>query len=160
MTEPLTINTVSEPESGALEPSPFQKLVIVPSQTARDPRPVTGLAKVFGQFTELQHQISGQVSELENSIEEQRQEVSSALSQLPEMRERINWLISSFWEQSKKDDVAREQLARHDASLQTLEETVHSLCAAQAQWKSALEEVIDILLRARAFTVPSPPPSR
>jgi hypothetical protein len=136
------------------EPS-VQRLVVMAPPLAREPRPVTNIAKMFGQFSELQQQIAGQLADLENSVHDQRQDVAAAVGQLPEMRERINWLIASFWEQSRKDEAVREHLNRHDSRLTALEDTIYGLCAAQTEWKSALDEVIDILLRARSIEVPA-----
>jgi hypothetical protein len=56
--------------------------------TAGD-RSITNLGKVFGQFAELQQQIAEQVVSPEDSVYHQRQDIASAMAQLPELRERI-----------------------------------------------------------------------
>src|SRR5579859_1216639 len=100
----------------------LKKLTIMNPPPHRESRPVTNLGKVFGQFAELQQQIAEQVVALEDSVHHQRQDIASAVAQLPELRERINWLIASFYEQSKKDESVRERLNRHDATLAALVE--------------------------------------
>jgi hypothetical protein len=129
-----------------------KKLAILPPPThqARDSRPVTNLGKVFGQFAELQQQIAEQVVALEDSVHHQKQDVAAAMAQLPELRERINWLIASFYEQSKKDESVRERLTRHDTAIEGLLEAVRVMNDQQTRWQSALDEVIESLLRAKA----------
>jgi cytochrome P450 len=82
-------------------PIGFKKLAVMSLPRHRDTRSVTNLAKVFGQFAELQQQIAEQVISLEDSIYHQRRDIASAMAQLPELRERIDWLIASVDEQSK-----------------------------------------------------------
>jgi hypothetical protein len=157
MTDPFGITrpAMDGQFSEALDELPVQRLVVVAPPPAREPRPVTNIAKIFGQFSDLQQQIASQLSDLETSVYEQRQDVAATTAQLPEMRERINWLIASFWEQSRKDEAVREHLTGHDSRLTALEDTIHGLCTAHTEWKSAIDEVIDILLRARAIEVPA-----
>jgi hypothetical protein len=131
-----------------------KKLAVMAPPLHRD-RPVANLGKVFGQFAELQQQIAEQVGALEDSVCQQRQDVALAISQLPEIRERINWLIASFYEQSKKDESVREELNRHDAALATLAEAVRAIHQAQTQWQSAIEDLLGSL--ARVKTPPLPP---
>jgi uncharacterized coiled-coil DUF342 family protein len=120
-------------------------------------RPVTDLGKVFGQFAELQQQIAEQVVSLEDSVHQQRQDLAVAMSQLPEIRERINWLIASFYEQSQKDESVRETLNRHDAALSTLTEAVRAIHQAQTQWQSAIEDLLGSLTRVKASSIPPLP---
>jgi uncharacterized coiled-coil DUF342 family protein len=120
-------------------------------------RPVTNLGKVFGQFAELQQQIAEQVVALEDSVYQQRQDLALAMSQLPDIRERINWLIASFYEQSKKDESVREKLSRHDAALATLAEAVRAIHQTQSQWQSAVEDLLGSLSRAKAAAIPPLP---
>lgn len=129
-----------------------KKLAILPppAHPGRDSRPVTNLGKVFGQFADLQQQMAEQVVALEDSVYHQKQDIATAIAQLPELRERINWLIASFYEQSKKDESVRDRLSRHDAVLETLSETVRSMQEQQSHWHSAFDEVIASLLRAKA----------
>jgi hypothetical protein len=131
-----------------------KKLAIMAPPPHRE-RPVTNLGKVFGQFADLQQQIAEQVIALEDSVYQQRQDLALAMAQMPDVRERINWLIASFYEQSKKDESVREKLNRHDAALATLTEAVRSLHQAQSQWQSAIEDILSNLARAKA--VPLPP---
>jgi uncharacterized coiled-coil DUF342 family protein len=134
-----------------------RRLAIMAAPVQRD-RPVTNLGKVFGQFAELQQQIAEQVDALEDSVSQQRQDLALAISQLPDMRERINWLIASFYEQSRKDESVREKLNRQEATLATLVEAVRSIHEAQTQWQSAIEDILGSLMRAKATRIPPLPP--
>jgi predicted nuclease with TOPRIM domain len=69
---------------------------------------------------------------------------------LPELRERINWLVASFYEQSKKDEGVRERISRHDSEIENLNETVRAMRDQQARWEGALDEMIESLKRVRA----------
>ncbi len=97
---------------------------------ARPARPITDLAKIFGQFAQLQHQFSEQVCALESSVGQQRQELAS---DLPELKKKINWLI-------RQDEGVRERFANNEAQI----------AAINAQWKSTLDQLIDLLVKARA----------
>jgi uncharacterized coiled-coil DUF342 family protein len=140
-----------ESQSEAEAIGAVKRLTILPppAHPARDSRPVTNLGKVFGQFAELQQQIAEQVVALEDSVHHQRQDVATATAQLPELRERINWLIASFYEQSKKDESFRERLMRHDAAIEGLAENVRVMHEQQARWQMAFDEVIASLVRAK-----------
>jgi uncharacterized coiled-coil DUF342 family protein len=118
-------------------------------------RPVANLGRVFGQFAELQQQLAEQVVALKDSVSQQRQDLALAISQLPEIRERIDWLIASVAEQSKKDESIREKLDSHDATLATLVKAVKAIHQAQAQWRAAMEDLLASLMRARG--VPARP---
>lgn len=127
-----------------------KKLAILPPPAqVRHTRPVTNLGKVFGQFAELQQQIAEQVVALEDSVHHQKQDVAAAMAQLPELRERINWLIASFYEQSKKDESMREHLARHDTAIEGLVDAVRIMNEQQMRWQTAFDEVIASLVRAK-----------
>jgi uncharacterized coiled-coil DUF342 family protein len=144
--------TSESPLAEAEAAGAIKKLAILPTPThpAREARPITNLGKVFGQFAELQQQIAEQVVTLEDSVHHQKQDLAAAMAQLPELRERINWLIASFYEQSKKDESVRDRLSRHDASLESLTETVRILAEQQNRWQIAFDEVIGSLVRAKA----------
>jgi len=133
-----------------------RELPVFPAPPSRE-RPVANLGKIFGQFAELQEQIAEQVVALEDSVSQQRQDLTHAISQLPEIRERINWLIASFYEQSKKEESLKEKLSRHDATLTALIEAVKSIHEAQTQWQAAVEDMIGGLMRARTAAVPPLP---
>ena len=132
-----------------------KKLAIMAPPPHRE-RPVTNLGKVFGQFAELQQQITEQVVALEDSVSQQRQDLALAMSQMPDIRERINWLIASFYEQSKKDESVRERLRRHDATLAALAEAVRGIHQAQSQWQASMEEILGGLMRAKFAPIPPP----
>jgi len=100
------------------------------------------------------------VEALEASVGEQRQELAAAITQLPEMKEKINWLITSLYEQGKKDEIVRERLERHDENIASLSEAVRGLCAVEAHWKSAIDQVIEILQQAQVAAVPPAPGAR
>jgi uncharacterized coiled-coil DUF342 family protein len=133
-----------------------KKLAVMALPAQRE-RSITNLGKVFGQFAELQQQMAEQVVALEDSVYQQRQDLAAAISELPEIRERINWLIASFFEQNKKDELMREKLNRHDATLATLVEAVRSIHEAQTQWQSAMEDILGSLVRAKGRPVPPLP---
>jgi uncharacterized coiled-coil DUF342 family protein len=150
---PTLTTTTAEPATPDADAAAgTKKLTILPppAHANRDARPVTNLGKVFGQFAELQQQIAEQVIALEDSVHSQKQDVTAAIAQLPELRERINWLIASFYEQSKKDESTRDRLDRHDVRLESLEATIRSLQAQQNQWEVVFDEVIASLVRAKA----------
>ena len=129
-----------------------RKIAILPPpvRQQREARPITNLGKVFGQFAELQQQIAEQVVALEESVHHQKQDLATAMEELPELRERINWLIASFYEQSKKDESVRDRLNGHDAALATLADTVKAVQETQRHWQTAFDEMIASLLRAKA----------
>jgi chromosome segregation ATPase len=136
-----------------------KKLAILPppAHPPRGTRPLTKHGQVVGPFSELQQQIAEQVVALEDSVHHQKQDLATAMSHLPEMRERINWLIASFYEQSKKDESVRERLSRHEAAIGSLTDSMQSMNDQHAKmrdqqerWQSALDEVIGSLMRAKA----------
>jgi uncharacterized coiled-coil DUF342 family protein len=138
----------AQPEAEALG---IKKLTVLPAppHVPKD-RPITNLGKVFGQFAELQQQIAEQVVTLEDSVQNQKADIAAAIAQLPELRERINWLIASFYEQSKKDESVRERLTRHDQAIETVLTTVKTIESQQKQILTAFEEMFSGLARARA----------
>ena len=147
--KPDSTTEITQPDTEAA--GGIKKLAVLPPpmQPARDSRPVTNLGKVFGQFAELQQQIAEQVGALEDSVHLQKQDVATAMAQLPELRERINWLIASFYEQSKKDESVRERLTRHDTAIEGLADNVRVMNEQQERWMTALDEVIGSLVRAK-----------
>lgn len=161
MTDAMGLTLVERPaaampaEDSSLVAGP-KKLAVMAPPMHRE-RPVTNLGRVFGQFAELQQQIAEQVVALEDSVYQQRQDLAQAISEMPDMRERINWLIASFYEQSKKDESVREKLSRHDAALATLAKAVRSLHQAQSQWQGAIEDILNALTRAKAAPLPQLP---
>jgi hypothetical protein len=74
-----------------------QRLLVVapPAIRTREGRPVTSLANVFGRFAEMQHMVVDQVIALEDSVNQQGQQLADLSAQLPDMKERINWLIAT-----------------------------------------------------------------
>jgi len=151
---PLTETQDAEEDLG---PVMGPKKLAIMAPLAHRERPVTNLGKIFGQFAELQQQIAEQVGVLEDSVYQQRQDLALAMSQLPDIRERINWLIASFYEQSKKDEAVRERLNRHDTALAALLEAVRSIHQAQAQWQTAMEDILGSLVRAKTSRIPPLP---
>ena len=133
-----------------------RKLAVLPAPAhpSRESRPVTSLGKVFGQFADLQQQIAEQVVALEDSVHHQKQDIAAAIAQLPELRDRINWLIASFYEQTKKDESVRDRLSRHDAAIEGLMDTVRVMRDQQARWVGAFDDVIASLTRAKQALAP------
>ena len=154
---PKPVLPESAATTGEPEPSGSPKKRGIVDQTAHRERPVTNLGRVFGQFAELQQQIADQVVALEDSVNRQRQDVVEAMTELPELREKIDWLIASFYEQSKKDESIRERLNRQDATIATLVEAVRAIHQAQTRWQSVVEEILGILTRANAAPIPPLP---
>jgi septal ring factor EnvC (AmiA/AmiB activator) len=149
--EPPKVNDMADPIPET-DPAAGRRLTLLPVLPPnREPRPVTNLGKVFGQFAELQQQIGEQVSALEDSVVQQKQDLATAQAQLPELRERINWLIASFYEQKKNDESLRDTLNRHDATLESLADLVVRMQQQQTQWATALDEVIASLIRAKSI---------
>jgi septal ring factor EnvC (AmiA/AmiB activator) len=142
-----------EPLAEAEAAGAVKRLTILPppahTPRDRDPRPITNLGRVFGQFAELQQQIAEQVVALEDSVQNQKQDIAATVAQLPELRERINWLIATFYEQSKKDESVRDRLNRHDSAIEVLAESVRAMHDQQSRWAAALDEVIASLVRAK-----------
>lgn len=161
MTDAMGLPQLEISDSGAemeeMSPVGLPKKLAIMNPPPHRERPVTNLGKVFGQFAELQQQIAEQVVALEDSVYQQRQDLAVAMSQLPDIRERINWLIASFYEQSKKDESVREKLNRHDVTLATLAEAVRSIHQAQTQWQAAMEDILGSLMRAQAAPLPPLP---
>jgi len=133
-----------------------RKLAILPAPAhpPRESRPVTNLGKVFGQFADLQQQIVEQVVALEDSVTSQKHEIAAAMAQLPELRERVNWLIAGFYEQGKKDELVRDRLSRHDTAIEGLLDTVRVMREQQAGWLAACDDVITSLTRAKQALAP------
>jgi chromosome segregation ATPase len=143
---------VAEGANAEAETPGMRKLAVLPTPSYAIPRdrPVTNLGKVFGQFAELQQQIAEQVVTLEDSVQNQKADVAVAMAQLPELRERINWLIASFYEQSKKDETVRDRLTRHDAAIDSVLGAVKTIEAQQKTLLSAFDEMANGLARAKA----------
>jgi septal ring factor EnvC (AmiA/AmiB activator) len=152
---------LSEPPETAGTPANRQRLLVVSppaNRTAnKDDRPVTNLASVFGRFAEMQHLVCDQVIALEDSVQQQGQQLAGVSAQLPDMKERINWLIASYYEEDRDSQSIRERLSRQEAGLVTLTAAVQALCETQAQWKHTFDQLLQILGRAQSLTVPAPP---
>ena len=150
-----------EPAETADAPANRQRLLVVSPPASRnlqkEGRPVTSLATVFGRFAEMQHLVGEQVIGLEDSVQQQGQQLADVAAQLPDMKERINWLIASYYEDDRESQTIRERLARQEAGLATLTEAVRGLCEAQVQWKQTFDQLLQILGRAQSTPVPAPP---
>src|SRR5579872_5023933 len=94
-----------------------QRLEVVSRGPNRAARPVTNLAKVFGQFAEVQHQVTEQVLALEESVGQEREVLAATVAQIPDIKERINWLISSFYELGQKDVAIEQRISRQDVEI-------------------------------------------
>jgi regulator of replication initiation timing len=160
---------LTEPELAPPEPRPDtadsfanrQRLLVLSPPLNRtvqkEGRPVTSLASVFGRFAEMQHMVGDQVIALEDSVQQQGQQLADLSEQLPDMKERINWLIASYYEDDRQSQGFRDRLARQEAGLTTVTEAVRGLCEAQAQWKETFDRLLQILGRAQAPVVAAPP---
>jgi len=125
--------------------------------TPNEGRPATSLAAVFDRFAETQHLVGEQVIALEDLVREQGEQLAEASAQLPDIKERINWLIATYYEDQQTSQSFRERLARQEAGLATLTEAVRGLCETQAQWRQTLEQMLVLLGRAHGTPIPSPP---
>jgi septal ring factor EnvC (AmiA/AmiB activator) len=138
-----------------------QRLLVVSPPASRPPhkegRPATNLATVVGRFADLQHQVGDQLIALEDSVQQQGQQLADVSAQLPDMKERINWLIASYYEEDRKSQNMRERLARQEAGLATLAEAVRGLCETQAQWRQTLDQLLQVLGRAQSAPAAAPP---
>jgi regulator of replication initiation timing len=105
----------------------------------------------------MQHLVCDQVIALEDSVQQQAHQLGDVAAQLPDMKERINWLIGSYYEEDRESQSIRERLARQEAGLTTLTAAVRGLCEAQAQWKQTFDQLLQILGRAQSLPVPAPP---
>jgi regulator of replication initiation timing len=143
----------------AADASNRQRLLVVgpPVNRTKESRPVTSLATVFGRFAEIQQQVGDQVIALEDSVQQQGAQLADVSAQLPDMKERINWLIASYYEDDRKNEAMRDRLTRQEAGLATLTDAVRGLCEAQAQWKHTMDQLLQILGRTQATAVPAPP---
>jgi hypothetical protein len=157
---------LTDPAESADSPGSRQRLLVVspPSNRApnkdglnKDGRPITNLASVFSKFAEMQHLVGDQVIVLEESVQQQGQQLAEISAQLPDIKERINWLIASFYDENRETQSTLERLARQEAGLATLAAAVRGLCEAQAQWKQTLDQLLQVLGGARGVTVPAPP---
>jgi hypothetical protein len=149
--------------SGIAAEAGVPRLELVSRGQSRGPRPVTSLAKVFWQFAEMQGQMTEQVLALEESVSEGREVLAATVAELPDVKERINWLISSYYELGQKgaaieqrvlkqdDEIAaatdrdramQRRMDRQDAMLQTLLE-------GQLRWESTLDQLMEVLGRGR-----------
>ncbi len=131
-----------------------QRLALISNPASRSPRTVTNLAKVFGQFADVQQQVAEQVLILEETLSQQRQETAVAAAQLPELKERINWLIAGFYEQSQHNAVIEERCNQQRDDLAKVTATVQTLCETQHHWLGAIDQLIDVLVRARGQAQP------
>jgi chromosome segregation ATPase len=134
-------------------------LVVTPParrNVSKEGRPVTSLATVFGRFAEMQHLVGDQVIALEESVEQQGERLAELAAQLPEIMERMNWLIASYYEETRQTQTLREKLARQEAVLATVTEAVRGLCENQADWKQTLDHLTQVLDWAQNRPVRAP----
>src|ERR1043166_7943194 len=54
------------------------------------------LSGVFRQMAELQQHFAEQVVGLEGSLDQHQQRIDGAITELPELKGRVNWLISNY----------------------------------------------------------------
>ncbi len=152
---------LSDPPETVETPGNRQRLLVVgpPANRAasREGRPVTNLASVFGRFAEMQQLVGDQVIVLEDSVQQQGQQLADVSAQLPDMKERINWLIASYYEDDREAQGMRERLTRQEAGLATLSAAVRGLCEALAQWKLTLDQLLQSLGRAQSVAAPAMP---
>ena len=166
MTDPT--DKLAQVETATLGPRPeiadpatrSRLLVVTPpvNRTAhKEGRAVTSLATVFGKFAEAQQLVSEQVVALEDTLTQQGLHLSDVSAQLPDVKERINWLIASYYEEGCKSEVLRERITRQEETMAKLTDTVRQLCEVQTQWKTSLDQLIQIFGRVQNLSVVEPP---
>jgi septal ring factor EnvC (AmiA/AmiB activator) len=142
-------NILSEPPDASDGSAIRQRLLVVSPpanrQPQKDPRPVSSLASVFGRLAEA----------LDEPLAQHEQQLSEVAAQLPDMKERINWLIATYYEEDRDRQAFRERLARQEAGLAALTTAVRGLCETQAQWRQTLEQLMQVLGRAYSAPVPN-----
>ena len=109
------------------------------------------LSGVFGQLAELQQQLARQILTLEECVQLQRRELADTMGQLPEMKEKINWLVARVYEQDRKDVTLGERVGREETAMVNIASAVRSLCESQARWKATMERLAEVLARARSI---------
>jgi hypothetical protein len=137
-----------------------QKLQVVSARTSRTgvaAKAGANLSNIFTQLVELQQQFGEQMLTLEEGIQQQRQELVNTMGQLPEMKEKINWLIASFYEQGKKDIALRERVGRHETTILNVAKAVRSLCESQARWKATMDQLADVLAQSKSIQATAAP---
>jgi uncharacterized coiled-coil DUF342 family protein len=115
------------------------------------------LSNIFLPLVELQQQFGEQMLTLEEGIHQQRQELVNTMGQLPEMKEKINWLIASFYEQGKKDITLRERIGRHETTILNVAKAVRSLCESQARWQATMDQLAEVLAQAKSIQTTAAP---
>ena len=136
----------------AIESSAIRQRLLVVSPAAnrivqKEGRPVANLASFFGRLGDA----------LEESLSQQEQQLGEVTAQLPDMKERINWLIATYYEEDRDRQAFRERRSRQEAGLAALTTAVRSLCDTQAQWRQTLEQLLQVLGRAHSAPVPVEP---
>ncbi|HUB79195.1 MAG TPA: hypothetical protein VMB03_10385 [Bryobacteraceae bacterium] len=151
----------SEPFSTSDSTGNRQRLLVLnPAANRNLPKEggaATNLAAVFGRFAEIEQLMGEQLIALEGMVQQQGEQLTEVSAQLPDIKERINWMIATYYESEQTSQSFRERLARQEAGLSTLAEAVHGLCDTQAQWKQTLEQFLLVLGRAQSVPVPKPP---
>jgi len=104
----------------------------------------------------MQHLVGDQVIALEESVEQQGRQLAEVTAQLPDIMERVNWLIASYYEEARQAQTLREKLARQEAVLASVAEAVQGLCEDQANWKQTLDQLLQVLGRAQNTSVRTP----
>lgn len=140
-----------------------QRLLVVSPPADRgvhkDGRSLNGLAAAFGRFAEAEHLMGEQVLALEDSVEQQGRQLTEMAAQLPDMKERINWLIANYYEEDVEAHAIRERLALQEVQLTNLTEAVRGLCETQIQWRQTLEKFLQVLGRVQSAPTAAPPAS-
>lgn len=146
------------PLSGAAGTAPTLRIVSGRTSRQNTPgKPAVNLSSLFIQLVELQQRFGAQILNLEQGIRQQRQELVTTIGQLPEMKEKINWLIAGFYEQGRKEAMLRETIGRQEAAMLDVTKSVRSLCETQARWKEIMDQLADVLALARSIQTVAPP---
>ena len=160
MTDPEGIRIAGSSMAAASQANPAApKLRLI---TARKPgrdgmaRAGANLPGILAQLVELQQRFAVQMETLEEGIQEQRRELINARGRLPEMKDKINWLIAGHYGQGETEVALREKVGRHETAIQKLAQAVQSLCETEARWQAILIQWAGA--REPAGSAPAAPP--
>jgi hypothetical protein len=102
------------------------------------------MAHGAGLFPDMQQQVTEQVTTLGRNYAFQEQAFTPA--QFTELRERTELLIAAFYEQSQHSVRIEERFERHREALADVKATVISLCEAQQQWQSTVDQLVEAMM--------------
>src|SRR5262249_42959227 len=87
-------------------------LALVGRPLARELAPTSqlNLSAVSEQLAELQQKLAKQVGVVESSLHRQQEDMDLAVSQIPDLKGKVNWLIASLYEQTSNNSATKERI--------------------------------------------------